>query len=253
MSYDRNKFPFRGIIGTRGYGKSYSASNLLANFYNKIKHIPEDSMNVDDMFIWLRLSKRSLEKMQGRVLDAKVERKHKIVVEEKADKIYFNDRHIGYKLAIADAPAIKGAFWEWTRFKYIIVDEFQRERKEKKTFDVVYNLISILESTCRFTTRLADGYDLPIVLFMGNTVDESVDLLHAFDFIPLDFGTYVLRSHNGVIEYAKNSKSYDQIMEKNPLTRLMRDDDLTFGTKRIKRSTKIMKSTDTGARGCRTN
>ena len=231
MSYDRNLFPWRGIIGARGIGKSFSAGNLLANQYKEYRHIPEDTFNVDDMFLWLRLTPRALDKMKGRFLDPKIERKTGIRVEEVDNRVYFNDRLVGYKLALSDGPTIKGGVWPWTRFKYVILDEFQRERSERKTFDVVYNLRSVLESTCRFTTRLNEGYDLPYVIFMGNTVDEATDLLYAFDFLPMKHGIYKLRNKSAIIQFAPNSKRYDELQRRNPLRVLETENDYTFGVR----------------------
>lgn len=248
MSYDRNKFSYRGIIGARGIGKTYSTQNMLCNLYKQVKGIPEDPNNVDDMFLWLRLTKPAVNRMKDRFLDVKLERKYKIVVTFEGERIYFNNRHMGYVLALADMPTIKGKPWPWQRFKYVVIDEFQRERRERRTFDIVYNLRSILESTCRFTSRLKEGYDLPYVLFMGNTVDEATDLLYAFDFLPMVHDIYKLRNKHAIIEYAANSKQYDELQKINPLRVLETNEDFTFGDKSFTEKYNIMDPQRTGHR-----
>lgn len=250
MSYDRNLYTFRLIIGARGIGKSYSIQNLFCNFYHKVKHIPEDPNNIDDLFIMARLTNRAVDNMVDRILDSKLIKKHKIipsvVTEEKRRKIYFNDRHMGDIISLADAPVIKGGSWEWQRYKYVFLDEFQREKNEKRMFNVDYNLRSILESMCRFSTRLNSGMDLPIVLGAANTVDEATDLLYAFDFMPINFGMYKLRAKNAIIHYAANSAEYDAIQRRNPLRHLARLDDFTFGERKLKDELRVINPENVG-------
>ena len=233
MSYDRNKYPYRGIIGARGIGKSFSAQNLTCNLYHKVKHIEENVSNIDDMFLWLRLTPRAVDKMKAQALDPVLQKKHNIKADIIDDRIYYNGRLMGHILALSDMPVIKGGVWQWQRYRYVILDEFQRERKERRTFDIVYNLRSILESVCRFSTRLKLGMDLPTVIFMGNTVDEATDLLYAFDFMPYEFGMYKLKSKHAIIEYAPNSTEYDRLQAVNPLKVLNTGDDYTFGERRL--------------------
>lgn len=239
MSYDRNLFPFRFIIGARGIGKTYSMQNLLCNLYHKVKHLESNPWNVDDLFLYLRLTKRQIENLDNNVLDSKLEKKHNIKAEKVGHKIYYNGRHMGDALAIADSPVHKGGNWQWRRYKYVIIDEFQRERRERRTFDINYNLRSLLESVTRFSTRLKEGYDLPIVIMMGNTVDEATDLLYAFDFMPLEHGMYVLRNKHAIIEYSANGAKYDAIQRRNPLRVLNTGDDFTFGERRLEQRMKV--------------
>lgn len=253
MSYDRNKFPFRGIIGARGIGKTYSQSNLLAIFFKKVKKYrarhalnnPNDLL-VDDLFIWSRLTMDQLAGMSDNFLKPEIQKKYKIKTrmvafkKGSAYKIYFNDILMGHGLALQNAPKYKGLNWEWQRYKYFILDEFQRERNERRTFDIVYNLRSILESVCRFTTRIEEGYDIPYVIFMGNTVDEAIDLLLMFDFMPLKYGIYKLPAKQAIIEYIDDSKKYKETQKINPLNVLSKGDDFTFGERKLKVRDKIL-------------
>lgn len=252
MSYDRNLFPYRGLIGARGIGKSYSMQNMIARFYQRVRHMLDDPNNVDDLFIWSRLTMNALKNMAENVLDSKIQRKYNIKAEMVSRgsyyEFYFNDRLMGLGLALQNAPIYKGGVWQWQRFKYYLLDEFQREKKERRTFDIVYNLRSILESVTRFTTRLEEGYDLPYVIFMGNTVDEATDLLFMFDFMPMKFGMYKLPKSHAIIEFASNSARYDAIQKKNPLKVLSKGDDFTFGERKLKVRDKIIDWRNTGER-----
>lgn len=240
MSFDRNNFPFRFIIGARGIGKTFSTGNLLCNLYHKVKDIPPHPLNVDDLFIYYRLKPKQLEMMGDDILDPKLQKKHNIKVRVIDKRIYFNDRYMGDLLALQDAPNHKGGVWEWSRYKYAIVDEFQLERKERRTFDIIYNLRSSLESVTRFTTRVEEGLDFPIVLFMGNTVDEATDLLYAFDFLPTKYGIYKLKKKNAIIEYVQDGERYRDNQKRNPLRVLNVGDDFTFGERTLKNRDNII-------------
>lgn len=253
MSYDRNLFPFRFAIGARGIGKSFQTGTLLANFFKKVKKYRgrhalanPNELLYDDLFIWARLTIKQLATMSDEFLDVKIQTKYKINVRMTAVaggsyyEIYFNEILMGLGLAIQNAPQYKGGVWQWQRFKYFILDEFQREKKERRTFDIVYNLRSILESVCRFTTRIAEGVDLPYVIFLGNTVDDAIDLLFMFDFVPMKYGLYKLPSKYAIIEYIEDSKVYKERQKVNPLKILSKGDDFTFGERKLKIKDKIL-------------
>ena len=238
MSYDRNNFPYRIVVGNRGWGKTFSMQNLICNHYKAYKNVPEGS--IDDMFLWIRLTPRAIDKMKDRVIDDKLRKKHKIDAKVIDNRIYFNDKLVGHALALADAPVIKGGVWEWHRYKYVIIDEFQRERRERRTFDLVYNLTSVLESVTRFSTRIREGLDFPYVIFMGNTIDEATDILYKFDFLPLKYGFYKLKSKMAIIEYGGDSKQWQEDWKRNPLRILTSADDLTFGDKYFKQGINVV-------------
>lgn len=254
MSYDRNVFPFRKIIGARGIGKTYSVQNMLCNFYHKVKTIPSMSYNTDDLFIWSRLTEGAVATMASDFLDSKLEKKHniktRIISKDKFSEIYFNDRLMGHLVALSNAPVYKGAsgMWSWKRYKYFVLDEFQRERSERRTFNIVYNLRSVIESMTRISTRILEGLDLPIIIAMGNTVDEAVDLLYAFDFVPLEYGIHKLKSKGAVIEYIQDGKKYREMTKRNPLRVLNSGDDFTFGEEKLRVRDNILDFRNTGFR-----
>lgn len=252
MSYDRNKYPYRFAIGSRGRGKSYAFSNLLANHYHRVKHLEDDVNGIDDMFVWVRLTFASLKNMAENVIDSKLQKKHNIQPRmiSKGDyyEIYFNDKLVGHGMSLDRAPKYKGGVWNWLRYKYFILDEFQREQRERRTFNIVYNLRSLLESVGRFSTRMQEGHDYPYVIFMGNTVDEATDLLFAFDFMPLQHGMYKLPAKMAIIEYFPDGDLYTEHQKINPLGVLREDSDHTFGEKKLKVRDKVIAWNYTGER-----
>ena len=60
----------------------------------------------------------------------------------------------------------------------IAVDEFEREKGERNTFDILYALVNQLENIVRSTKNRMK------IFFMGNTLEEASDILCAFNFIP---------------------------------------------------------------------
>lgn len=241
MSFDRNKYVYRFMIGARGIGKTYQIGKLLANFYHKVKNIPEDTNNIDDLFVYYRLKPRQIDILADEVISPALQKKYKIKIKVESNKIYFNERYMGDLLALQDAPMHKGGNFSWQRYRYVIIDEFQLERRERRTFDVVYNLRSSLESVCRFTTRSKLELDYPTVLFAGNTVDDATDLLFALDFFPEKYGTYKFPKKNAIIQYIADGKEYKKAQSRNPLRVFETADDHTFGERKLKNKWNVMR------------
>jgi hypothetical protein len=86
----------------------------------------------------------------------------------------------------------------------IAIDEFEREKGEKNTFDITYSLVNQLENLVRSTKERIK------IFFLGNTLEEASDILCAFDFIPEEFGIYKLKKKRAVIEYIEPSEAYKQ-------------------------------------------
>ena len=86
----------------------------------------------------------------------------------------------------------------------IVLDEFQLEKGERRTFDVIYNLTVQLENLVRSRTK-----DVKI-FFLGNTTEDASDILANFNFIPEKFGVFKLKKKKCLIVNMKNSKAYEQ-------------------------------------------
>lgn len=86
----------------------------------------------------------------------------------------------------------------------ICLDEMNREKNEKRTFDIVYAFTNQLENLVRSTKKRLR------VICIGNTLEEASDLLCAFNFIPEKFGRFKLKKKRAVIEYIEPSEAYKQ-------------------------------------------
>lgn len=84
----------------------------------------------------------------------------------------------------------------------IAVDEFEREKNEKNTFDILYALTNQLENLVRSTKERLK------VFFMGNTLEEASDILAGLGFIPEQHGLYKLKSKRCVVHYIAPSEEY---------------------------------------------
>ena len=84
----------------------------------------------------------------------------------------------------------------------IAIDEFEREKGERNTFDITYSLVNQLENLVRSTK------DRTKIFFLGNTLEEASDILCAFNFIPESFGTFKLKSKRCVVQNIEPSEKY---------------------------------------------
>ena len=84
----------------------------------------------------------------------------------------------------------------------IAIDEFEREKGEKNTFDILYSLVNQLETLVRSTKERIK------IFFMGNTLEDASDILCAFNFIPEEFGIFKLKSKRCVIHNIAPTEEY---------------------------------------------
>lgn len=84
----------------------------------------------------------------------------------------------------------------------IAIDEFEQEKGEKRTFDILYAFTNQLENLVRSTK------DRVKVFLMGNTLEEASDILCAFNFIPEKWGTFKVKKKRCVIQNIEPSEAY---------------------------------------------
>lgn len=213
------------MLGGREAGKSYSVTEFFVRQWRKYKR----------PFYWLRLTEKSAQKLltnnAEKLIDADIKRKYNIETVTKGDSVYevkYQEREIKHKdgtisikkevvskelmarvLALSTFYNDKGSalfdkdFLNDPNMYYnIALDEFQPEKNERRTFDVVYAFTNQLENLVRSTkTRVR-------VICIGNTLEEAADILCSFNFIPNDFGRYYLKKKRCVIEYIEPSEAY---------------------------------------------
>lgn len=206
------------LLGGREAGKSYSVTDFFCRQF-KNKGIP---------FIWLRLteaaSRKLLQNNAEKLVDPDLRRKYDLDLVTSGNNVYHITKRsnpdkngktkIIEKKLFARVYALstfyndKGSIFDKDflndpNMRYNIgVDEFEREKGEKNTFDITYSLVNQLENLIRSTK------DRVRIFFLGNTLEDASDILCAFNFIPENFGIYKLKSKRCVIEYIEPSEAY---------------------------------------------
>lgn len=228
---DNNWYKFYILLGSRGYGKTYSTQNYcLRQFFKKGRRT-----------IWLRLKEPAVRALLANnakdFLDSKLILKWGITgVKTEGNNILLtrgdpNDRK-SYKefckiLALSTFYQTKGVALNKDgsiknkkagqadlskaikKYHNIVLDECNQERSEKKTFDITYAFINQIETICRLDT------DRRIIL-SGNTLDEGSEILSkCFGFVPEEFGIYKLYNKRAIIHYMESSEKYKEERNKS--------------------------------------
>ena len=208
------------LLGGREAGKSYSVTDFFCRQF-KTKGIP---------FTWIRLteaaSRKLLQNNAEKLVDPDLRRKYDLdlitsgcnvyhvvrrstpdregktrILEKKLfARVYNLSTFYNDKGSIFDKDFLNDPTMRYN----IAIDEFEREKGEKNTFDITYALVNQLENLVRSTKERTR------IFFLGNTLEEASDILCAFDFIPEEFGIYKLKAKRAVIEYIEPSDKYKQ-------------------------------------------
>ena len=211
---------FYVLLGGREAGKSYSVTNFFVDqFVNK--GIP---------FTWLRLTETAARKLlqnnAEKLVDPDLRRKYNLDLVTSGNNVYHvtertepdknGKTKILKKKLMARVYALstfyndKGSIFDKdflndkTMRYNIAIDEFEREKGEKNTFDITYSLVNQLENLVRSTKERTR------IFFLGNTLEEASDILCAFNFIPENWGIYKLKSKRCVIHYIEPSEAYKE-------------------------------------------
>jgi hypothetical protein len=210
---------FYFLLGGREAGKSYAVTDFFVKQYLKYQR----------PFTWLRLSETSAKKLlqnnAEKLIDPDIRRKYNLDLVTNGNNVYIvNERTKPNKkgetkikkkslfarvFSIATFYNDKGSglfdkdfLLDPNMYYNICMDEMNREKSEKNSFDIVYSFTNQIENLVRSTkTRLR-------IICIGNTLEEASDLLCAFNFIPEDFGRYKLKSKKAVIEYIPPTEAY---------------------------------------------
>lgn len=196
---------FYVLIGARERGKSYNVMKYCLTqwkLYNK-------------PFTWMKLNDASQKKMlknnAAKFIDADLVRSFNLKLKTRGTEV-FNVDSTGKETKLADILCLSTAyndkgvamFDNENKLGYnIVLDEFQLERGQRRTFDITYNLVLQLENLVRSTKEKIR------IFFIGNSTEESSDILSMFNFIPQEFGVYKIKSKRCVIDYMPNSEAYN--------------------------------------------
>lgn len=234
---------FYFLLGGREAGKSYS----VTDFY--VKQFIERGIP----FYWLRLSEKSAMKLltnnAEKLVDPDLRRKYNldlvtngnnvynVTKRSKADKkgktrilekklmasvysiaTFYNDKGSG----LFDKDFLKDKNMHYN----ICMDEMNREKSEKNSFDIVYSFTNQLENLVRSTKGRIR------VICIGNTLEEASDLLCAFNFIPEEFGRYKLvKNKKKLAEYLKKLENVNNDKERAKLDEEYKD--IPFGKRAV--------------------
>lgn len=202
------------LLGGREAGKSYAATNFFVSQWRQKKR----------PFTWLRLTDASQRKLLAnnaeKLIDPDIRRNFNLDVVTNGDGVYevlerTKDGKVkkkalmGRVLALSTFYNDKGSglfdkdFLNDPNMYYnICLDEMNREKNERKSFDIVYAFTNQLENLVRSTKRRLR------VLCIGNTLEEASDILCAFNFIPEEFGRFYLAKKRAVIDYMEPTEAY---------------------------------------------
>lgn len=197
------------LLGGREAGKSYSVTDFFCRQW-KNKGIP---------FTWMRLTEKSAQKLlqnnAEKLVDPDLRRKYDLDLVTSGNNVYeVKERSkpdkngktkIVKKVLMARVYAIstfyndKGSIFDKDflndlAMRYnIAIDEFEREKGERNTFDIVYSLVNQLENNVRSTINRTK------IFMLGNTLEEASDILCSFSFIPESWGTFKLVKHKKIL------------------------------------------------------
>lgn len=209
---------FAVLLGGREVGKSYSVTNFFVDQW-KNKGIP---------FTWLRLTESAARKLlqnnAENLVDPDLRRKYDLDLITNGNNVYEVTKRtkpdkngktkILEKKLMARVYALstfyndKGSIFDKDflndpNMRYnVAVDEFEREKGEKNTFNILYSLVNQLENLLRSSKERVR------IFFLGNTLEEASDILCAFNFIPESFGIFKLKSKRCVIHNIEPSEEY---------------------------------------------
>lgn len=221
-------------IGPRECGKSYSVMYFLVKKW-KEKGIP---------FTWIRLSEESLKRMLANdgmdFVDADIVREFNLDLHTKGDCLFDGDKLMCRGMTLSAMAKDKGrALFDKDFLKdpnmwyHIGIDEFNREKQEKRYFNVAYNFVNQIENLIRSTkTRIR-------IFMMANQLEEASDILAScFNFIPYEYGTYKLKKKFAVIDYIEPNEAY-LARRKEATANVLAAQESTF-TNLIKRDTSLI-------------
>ena len=229
------------IAGGRETGKSFSCSEFIINQWRKKRR----------RFFWLRLSEVSKNKLLqnncDKLFNAVLRRRYNLDTCRVGNDVYevlkrddkgkvIKKAKMGTVMALSEMAKDKGVEYydhEYKGWTNIIVDEICREKRERDTFDVTYNLANQIEHIVR------SKWQKVRVIMCCNMCSDLADVLPNLEFIPVDYGRYKLKNKNAVIDYLPVTDAYKKRRAKALANQLLGFGDGNFNNA-IKRDEKTL-------------
>lgn len=219
------------ILGGRQAGKSYQVFDLFCHQWFKYGRTP---------FTWLRLTENSTRKLLNNNAfnfgDPDLKRKYHLNLKAKSENIFNIDENgdeclFARCLALSTFYSDKGQGFfdkDATGHFNICLDEMNKEKCEKRTIDIPYCFVNQIENLVR-NMKTDENHQLKIFL-LGNTLEESSDLMSCFNFLPQTFGRYKIKKKKLVVDYLPESEAYLN-MRKDSIASLLMGNASTFTNK----------------------
>ena len=215
---------FLWLIGGAQAGKSYAVIDFFVHQF----------MEYGTPFYWIRLtqrqSKQLLENNAEKLIDPDIRRRYNLDLVTRGENVYsvkraekeihrkdgsteiktviIEKKLLARVLDLSTYYADKGNGYfdkDYKGWYNIGLDEFQPEKNEKRTFDVVYAFVRQMENLVRNTKSHVR------IIGCANLLEEASDILCCFNFIPEKFGVYKLKSKRCVISYIKPTNAYKEM------------------------------------------
>ena len=245
---------FLWLIGGAQAGKSYAVIDFYVHQF--IEH--------GTPFYWLRLTDTAAKKLLNnnaeKLIDPDIRRKYNLdlvtsggnvyAVKRKKVEVQKKNGDVEEKLEISEKKLIarvlalstfytdKGSGYfdkDYKGWYNIGMDEFQPEKNERRTFDVVYAFVRQMENLVRNTkTRVR-------IIGCANLLEEASDILCCFNFIPEQFGVYKLKKKRCVISYIEPTQAYKE-MRRGSIADLLLPNASMYSNKQDSDTTLIDKS-----------
>ena len=225
---------FLVIIGPRENGKSYSVMHFLVKKW-KTKGIP---------FVWIRLSQESLNRMLANdgadFVDADIAREFDLKLTTRGDCLYDGDKMMCRGMTLSGMAKDKGRALfdkdflnDKNMWYHIAIDEFNREKQEKKYFNLTYNFINQIENLIRSTNQRIR------IFMMANQLSDASEILSGcFNFVPYKTGTYRLPKRFCIIDYIEPNDFYIE-RRKKATANILQNEESTF-TNIVKRDASLI-------------
>ena len=187
------------LLGAREAGKSYDV----------MRRFLKDWKEKGKPFTWLRLTEASQKKMLNnngdKLIDPDLRRMFDLELTVKGCQVFDHGKPMCKVLALSTFYSDKGVALydnEYDLGYNICLDEMNREKNERKGFDITYAFVNQMENLVRSTK------DKLRIVLIGNTLEEASDILCCFDFVPEEFGRYYIRKKRAVIDYIPPTQKY---------------------------------------------
>ena len=205
---------FLFLLGGREAGKSYAVTDFFCRQWRCYGR----------PFYWLRLTDASQKKLLAnnaeKLIDPDLRRKYNLDIVTNGTNVYEvlerDEKGKVKKKALMARVLALSTFYndkgnglfdkdflnDPNMYYNICFDEMNREKNEKKSFDIVYAFTNQMENIVRSTKKRLR------CICIGNTLEEASDMLCALNFLPEDFGRYKIKSKRAIVEYIEPSEKY---------------------------------------------